>query len=130
MTDEAHGATVAKRRLSRRLLQLRVQSGYTANHVCDMTDVAFTITEADKPGRVWDLAADVANDVQAGNPHADSHGHADTWSFVRGASKGGVGRTAPPIPPDSVLGRWRQAAADPARHGEVAKLLSPRQPSA
>jgi len=36
MTDEAHGATVAKRRLSRRLLQLRVQSGYTANHVCDM----------------------------------------------------------------------------------------------
>ena len=36
MSDEAHGATVAKRRLSRRLLQLRVQSGYTANHVCDM----------------------------------------------------------------------------------------------
>jgi len=36
MTDEAYGATVAKRRLSRRLLQLRVQGGYTANHVCDM----------------------------------------------------------------------------------------------
>jgi transcriptional regulator with XRE-family HTH domain len=36
MTDEAYGATVAKRRLSRRLLQLRVQSGYTANHVCDI----------------------------------------------------------------------------------------------
>jgi transcriptional regulator with XRE-family HTH domain len=36
MTDEGYGATVAKRRLSRRLLQLRVQSGYTANHVCDM----------------------------------------------------------------------------------------------
>ena len=35
MSDEAYGATVAKRRLSRRLLQLRVQSGYTANHVCD-----------------------------------------------------------------------------------------------
>jgi transcriptional regulator with XRE-family HTH domain len=27
---------VAKRRLSRQLLQLRVKSGYTANHVCDM----------------------------------------------------------------------------------------------
>jgi transcriptional regulator with XRE-family HTH domain len=36
MTDEAYGSTVAKRRLSRRLLQLRVQSGYTAIHVCDM----------------------------------------------------------------------------------------------
>jgi transcriptional regulator with XRE-family HTH domain len=36
MSDDAYGATVAKRRLSRRLLQLRVTSGYTANHVCDM----------------------------------------------------------------------------------------------
>src|ERR1700748_3820952 len=36
MSDDAYGATVAERRLSRRLLQLRVQSGYTANHVCDM----------------------------------------------------------------------------------------------
>ncbi len=36
MTDNAYGATVAKRRLSRRLLQLRLQSGFTANHVCDI----------------------------------------------------------------------------------------------
>ena len=36
MADDAYGATIAKRRLSRRLLQLRLRSGYTANHVCDM----------------------------------------------------------------------------------------------
>ena len=36
MSDDAYGATVAKRRLSRLLLQLRVKGGYTANHVCDM----------------------------------------------------------------------------------------------
>src|SRR5260370_12316198 len=36
MSDDAYGATVAKRRLSRQLLQLRVKSGSTANHVCDM----------------------------------------------------------------------------------------------
>ena len=36
MSDDAYGATVAKRRLSRQLLQLRVKRGYTANHVCDM----------------------------------------------------------------------------------------------
>ncbi|HEV3294963.1 MAG TPA: helix-turn-helix transcriptional regulator [Streptosporangiaceae bacterium] len=36
MSDDAYGATVAKRRLARRLLQLRVKSHYTANHVCDM----------------------------------------------------------------------------------------------
>jgi transcriptional regulator with XRE-family HTH domain len=30
-----YGATVAKRRLSRRLVELRVENGYTANQVCD-----------------------------------------------------------------------------------------------
>lgn len=34
MTD-SYGATVAKRRLSRRLAELRIKSGYTANQVCD-----------------------------------------------------------------------------------------------
>jgi hypothetical protein len=36
MSDDAYGATVAKRRLSRRLAELRMDAGYTANHVCDI----------------------------------------------------------------------------------------------
>jgi hypothetical protein len=36
MSDDAYGATVAKRRLSRRLTELRQESGHTANHVCDL----------------------------------------------------------------------------------------------
>jgi hypothetical protein len=36
MSDDAYGATVAKRRLSRRLADLRSTTGYTANHVCDI----------------------------------------------------------------------------------------------
>ncbi len=36
MSDDSYGATVAKRRLSRRLAELRVTTGYTANHVCDI----------------------------------------------------------------------------------------------
>jgi transcriptional regulator with XRE-family HTH domain len=35
VTDETYGATIAKRRLSRRLAELRVENGYTANQVCD-----------------------------------------------------------------------------------------------
>ncbi|WP_020575481.1 helix-turn-helix domain-containing protein [Actinopolymorpha alba] len=35
MSDKAYGATVAKRRLARRLSELRVEAGYTANQVCD-----------------------------------------------------------------------------------------------
>jgi transcriptional regulator with XRE-family HTH domain len=38
MSDDAYGATVAKRRLSRRLTELRKASGHTANHVCDLLD--------------------------------------------------------------------------------------------
>ncbi len=36
MSDDAYGATIAKLRLARRLMELRVDAGYTANHVCDM----------------------------------------------------------------------------------------------
>jgi hypothetical protein len=38
MDDDAYGATVAKRRLSRRLTEFRINAGYTANRVCDMLD--------------------------------------------------------------------------------------------
>jgi transcriptional regulator with XRE-family HTH domain len=38
MSDDAYGATAAKRRLSVRLTELRQASGQTANHVCDLLD--------------------------------------------------------------------------------------------
>ncbi len=58
------------------------------NHVCDMTEIAFTRHRGRqaRPRRgTW--PADVADNVQAGNPHADKHGNEDTWSFVRGPSQ-------------------------------------------
>ena len=36
MSDDAHGATIAKLLLARKLTEMRVEAGYTANHVCDM----------------------------------------------------------------------------------------------
>lgn len=36
MSEDAYGATIAKLRLARRLSELRIEAGYTANHVCDM----------------------------------------------------------------------------------------------
>ncbi|MCE9532779.1 MAG: DUF1587 domain-containing protein, partial [Planctomycetes bacterium] len=92
------------------------------NHVCDMTEIALTITEADKPNRTWDLAADVADNVLDGNPHADKQENKDTWSFVRGPSKATGKEVVTLIPLDSVLGHWREAAIDPIRQTEAAKL--------
>ncbi len=97
------------------------------DHVCDLTEIALTITETAKPGRVWDLAADIADSIHAGNPHADRHGNADTWRFVRGPAKRGVGGKAAAISAGSVLSRWRRAAADPARQGDAAKLAAQAQ---
>jgi hypothetical protein len=103
-------------------------------HSCDLTEVNLTVTEAAKPGRVWDLSADVADSIQAGNPHADKHGNQDTWSFVRGPAKPATKTPSNMIPPTSVLGQWREAAAE-KREGadkiavQVQKLLTGSRPA-
>jgi len=83
-----------------------------------------TITEDGNGRRSWELGKDVVADIQAGNPHADSLGNADVWSFVRGAAR--KPKPADPVaaivPGNSVLGLWRAAAADSARRAEAAKL--------
>ncbi len=98
------------------------------DHSCDLTEIALTLTETDKPGRTWDLSADVADSVLAGNPHADKHGNKDVWSFVKGPArpKGtfAAATAGPTVPADSVLGRWRAAATDPERRGEADKLAA------
>jgi Protein of unknown function (DUF1592)/Protein of unknown function (DUF1588)/Protein of unknown function (DUF1587)/Protein of unknown function (DUF1585)/Protein of unknown function (DUF1595) len=95
------------------------------NHVCDLTDIVLTITATDKSGRVWDLAGDVADDVLAGNPHADKLGNKDTWRFVRGPSPpGSFSANTPVIPPELILGRWRATLQDPAKKDEATRLAA------
>jgi hypothetical protein len=107
------------------------------NHVCDLTEIALTITEREKPNRVWDLGTDIANTVLDGNPHADRQGNKEVWSFVRGPAKapGSITGNASKIPGGTVLDRWRDAASNPAKRDEasrlavdVQKLLSSPQP--
>jgi hypothetical protein len=88
-----------------------------ANHVCDLTDIDLKITEVAKPGRKWNLAADINGDAAAGNPHG-------VWSFVEGPAKPAGYFTASglAIPPGSLLARWRDAALDPKRRPEADKL--------
>ena len=95
-----------------------------SDHSYDSTEVALTITEDGNGRRSWELGKDVVADIQAGNPHADSLGNAEVWSFVRGAAR--KPKPADPVaaivPGNSVLGLWRAAAADSARRAEAAKL--------
>lgn len=92
------------------------------DHVCDLTDIALTIVEVDKPSRTWDLAADIADSILEGNPHADKHDNRDTWAFARGPART-VDQAKPTIiAPGSTLAKWRDAAVDPTSKDDAAKL--------
>ncbi|MBI3821651.1 MAG: DUF1592 domain-containing protein [Planctomycetes bacterium] len=96
---------------------------HNGDHTCDLTEINLIVLDSAKPVHVWDLAADVANSVQAGNPHADKHGNKEVWSFVRGPAKPGSKATKKQIiPANSVLGQWRTAATDPARRADADKF--------
>ncbi len=98
------------------------------SHVCDLTEISLTITEVGKEkGRVWDLAADVANNVLAGNPHADSLGNKAIWSFVKGPAKARPTNSGSSIDTNSLLARWQEAASNPERRADAAKLTKQMQ---
>jgi len=70
--------------------------GRRGSHAFDTTVVELVIAEVGGAGRLWDLTRDVAADVQAGNPHADSRGNAAVWSFYTVPSAAGHGTAAAP----------------------------------
>ena len=55
--------------------------GPRGNHMCDSTAIELVITECGGQRRSWNLANDVVDTIHAGNPHADSLGNAEVWSF-------------------------------------------------
>jgi hypothetical protein len=79
------------------------------NHSCDLTAIDFTMTGI-KSGKAWDLAKDVAPDILAGNPHADSFGNAAVWHFFSVAEKQVANQ--PVIPAASTLAKWRSASRE------------------
>ncbi len=93
------------------------------DHTCDTTHVELTIREAQENGRTWNLAQDVAGDILAGNPHADSLGNAAVWHFHT-LNANAKPDEAPPLPPGSKLAAWKQALLRDAPREELAKLAA------
>ena len=73
--------------------------GRRGGHEYDSTAVELVITESGGKGRTWDLAGDVAGDVLAGNPLADSHGNAGVWAFVTLPAASPAAAPLPHTPP-------------------------------
>ena len=93
-------------------------------HSCDLTSITLVISEAGGAKQVWDLVGDVSPDLQAGNPHADSHGNQGTWHFYQGEmekiNKGGSPIVA--VPPGSILAEWL-AEEDAGKRSELARQV-------
>ncbi|MEY3160702.1 MAG: hypothetical protein RIT25_693, partial [Planctomycetota bacterium] len=87
------------------------------NHSCDLTTIDLTITAAD--GTVHDLAAEVAPDILAGNPHPDRNGRADAWHFL--AEPDAVDPTV--IPAGSALGAFALAPDETRRERAAQQVL-------
>lgn len=93
------------------------------NHACDTTQVGLRLTESDGETRAWDLAADVVDTIQDGNPLPDAYGHAETWHFC--AVESAADKT--PLAADSSLGRWQAAVLNSEPSETLEQLASSLQ---
>ncbi|HTE18164.1 MAG TPA: DUF1592 domain-containing protein, partial [Armatimonadota bacterium] len=99
-------------------------------HSCDLTDLELVLKSAEPGGREWSLTRDIADDVLAGNPHADRYGAAGVWHFYSEPVTGS--QPDPGIPAGSVLARWQDAGTDAEKRqlaAAVQKLLTSGPPA-
>lgn len=90
------------------------------HHACDLTEIELALTERRGDVRRWSLAKDCADDLLAGNPHADALGNLETWHFYSGSTNGEAPREAwKPLPGEALLGQWLKAETAEAA-GELA----------
>ncbi len=99
------------------------------NHACDLTQIDLEVAEEDGGMRAWSLREDCADDIQAGNPHADRHGNEGVWHFFTGLIE--EGRKPSQIPDGSLLATWLDApgADEAARLADAIDALVTRPPA-
>ena len=102
------------------LLSLKV-GPKEGEYSCDLTRLNLVITELSGKKRTWNLEKDVADTINEGNPHADQHGHADTWHFYQEPVAGAVKSNLVPV--GSLLARW-QDATESADRRVLAKQIA------
>ncbi len=82
------------------------------DHTFDTTTVNLAIKLVENPTQTWDLATQLADRIQDGNPQPDALGQPAVWSFVLGPSRPVGASPVLHIPYHSLLGRWRSAVLE------------------
>jgi hypothetical protein len=91
------------------------------DHSCDLTQLDLRLSDGTN---TWDLAKEVAPDILAGNPHADSQGHAGIWHFYSESDSDRANET--PLPVGSLLAKWQSVTSSEEKQflaKEVERLL-------
>lgn len=92
---------------------------------CNLTDIDLSITEIGGEGRKWNLVGDVADDVLAGNPHADRLGNNDVWHFYYERVEHDLQARTGLVPGGSLLMKWRDTlGAEPGDDASRAELAT------
>ena len=89
-------------------------------HACDLTEIDLAVSQQDGGQQSWSLSGDCADDIDAGNPHADRFGNQGVWHFYTGRV-----RAEPPrsdLPEGSLLARWADTS-DAIACGKLATQL-------
>ena len=89
------------------------------SHVCDTTQVSFTLTEQGGKKRAWNVERELVDRIHDSNPLSDSFGHPAVWHF---ASSANAKPAQGDIPPGSALAKWRTAVIGRAKTPEVHQL--------
>ena len=98
-----------------------VVNARAGSHVCDTTQVSFTITEQDGKKRAWNLEREVVDRIHDGNPLADSFGNPAVWHFCSSANAKPAQSN---IPPGSALAKWRAGVIGKVKPVEAQKLAA------
>jgi mono/diheme cytochrome c family protein len=87
------------------------------NHGADTTLVEWDIAEVGGAGLRWSATGDLAGDLLAGNPHADTHGNKQVWWFLDA-------RQPPTLLPESVRDVSGKPGLAAWRSGDTPSLLA------
>ncbi|MDB4676670.1 DUF1592 domain-containing protein [bacterium] len=84
------------------LLRMTIESR-DRNHTCDTTQISMSITEVQGENRKWDLAEEIVDRINQGNPLSDRYGNPNVWHFCQATQQPSVESL---IHPNSTLANY------------------------
>ncbi|MEZ6065996.1 MAG: DUF1592 domain-containing protein, partial [Planctomycetaceae bacterium] len=103
-------------------LLLLVINAREGSHVCDSTEIEWTLTESGDAARTWVLSEQIVDHVLESNPLADTFGNPDVWAW--GALETVATENRDAVPADAAIAAWREAVRLRQSPAEIAQRVA------